>query len=289
MSPRFWYASPQKYSRSRDTSNRLVPIVPQNIAHFPSIGDSTMPATLGVTFQLLTTTISSRRHQASFDQYGQMFMAISQNIDTLRENNIQTSEIPTPLPTTSEISPDQALEKVLDQAASHITNPYMRSGFKRALESAIRQTQDEFGRDRGCHSGSRKPPTRQSLDLTTSSSNTTKTLFGDITIQVNEYATSILTDQGFEDLEHLAQSSIRVIFRPAAWLGLLRSSQTWKTTFQVFQPVPDDSPIFTFCRSGNIEGIQMLLTTKRASVWDTNSRGYTPLHVSIGLSERCVA
>lgn len=221
-----------------------------------------------------------------------MLVGISQDIRTLRENNIQTSEIYTTLATTSELSPDQALEKVLDQAASHITNPYMRSGFKRALELAIKQTQDGFGQDRGCHFKLKKSTTRQWFNLISRSSNTTKTLFGDITIQANEYATRIFTAQGYEELQHLAQNSIRVIFRPATWLvrfglayelqlGLIRSVQTWKTTFQVFQPVPDDSPIFAFCWSGNIEGVQKLLTTKRASVWDTNSCGWTPLHVRI--------
>lgn len=270
-------------------------IFPHHLAHFPahflSLGTQHCAYDPGCDIQLLTTTISSRRHQATFE----MLMAISQNMVNLRENNIQVSEISTPLPTTSEISPDQALERVLDQAASRITSLYMRSGFKRALEITIRQAQDEFGREQRCHSEPRKTTTRQRLDVISRSSNTTKTFFGDITIQASEYATRILTVQGYEDLEHPAQSSIRVIFRPAAWLlrfrlayelrlGLIRSSQTWKTSFQVFQPVPDDSPIFTFCRLGNIEGIQTLLSTKQASVWDTNSKGYTPLHVCLGPS-----
>jgi hypothetical protein len=59
--------------------------------------------------------LSSRSIQAFFDQNGQMLVAISQNMDTLREQNKQTSEILTTFRTASTDSPDEALEKFVGQ------------------------------------------------------------------------------------------------------------------------------------------------------------------------------
>lgn len=226
-------------------------------------------------------------------------------MDTLREQNKQTSEILTTLGTTSKASPDEALEILLDHAASHIANLYMRSGFKKALDITIRQAQEGFEqgqilrRDAGARDISLAPRlklvNRQWHLLTTNSSRTAKSLFGDITIQTNTYETTIERDKGYDHIAHVAQYKTRIIFRPAAWLvrfglayefqlGLFGSLRSWKTTFQVFQPVPDESLIFEFCRSGNIQGVQTLLSRKKASVWDTNSNGWTPLHVCFQFS-----
>ena len=80
---------------------------------------------------------------------------------------------------------------------------------------------------------------------------------------------------------------------PASWLirlgihyGLhlgFSSSSThgWKNTLQTFCPVPDDALIFDFCRHGNVSAVRRLLSGGLASVRDTNSQGYTPLHVSL--------
>lgn len=80
---------------------------------------------------------------------------------------------------------------------------------------------------------------------------------------------------------------------PAAWLirlgvqyGLnLRfsssSTQGWKTTLKAVCPVPDDALIFEFCKEGNVPAVRKLLSRGHASVRDTDSRGYTPLHVSL--------
>ena len=67
-------------------------------------------------------------------------------------------------------------------------------------------------------------------------------------------------------------------------LALFHSSRGWKGSLQTYQPVPDDSLIFEFCRTGNVEGVQLLLSRKEASIWDVNSHGWTPLHVSFELS-----
>lgn len=79
---------------------------------------------------------------------------------------------------------------------------------------------------------------------------------------------------------------------PAAWLVWLgircglrlgfQSSpiQGWKSTLNTFRPVPDDALIFKFCKDGNLPAVRTLLLEGQASVRDTDSWGWTPLHVS---------
>ena len=59
------------------------------------------------------------------------------------------------------------------------------------------------------------------------------------------------------------------------------ATQGWQTTLKSFSPVPDDALIFEFCRQGNTSAVKELLSGGYASVRDTDSRGYTPLHVSL--------
>lgn len=86
------------------------------------------------------------------------------------------------------------------------------------------------------------------------------------------------------------KSIIRI--RPAAWLmklGLQRgleitfqaSVQGWQHALETFRAVPDDSEIFRLCNNGDILGVKKLLSSGRASVWDRDPRGFTPLHVSL--------
>ena len=74
---------------------------------------------------------------------------------------------------------------------------------------------------------------------------------------------------------------IRLGFQYGLYLGFLSSStQGWKNTLKTFCPVPDDALIFEFCRQGNLPAVRHLLSGGHASVKDTDSQGYTPLHVS---------
>lgn len=97
-----------------------------------------------------------------------------------------------------------------------------------------------------------------------------------------------LTPSGEQDrYEH--ETSYTVC--PAPWLIRLglqygfrlkfhSSTQGWKTALKAFCPVPDDALIFEFCKQGNVPAVRSLLSGGHASVRDTDSRGYTPLHVS---------
>lgn len=59
-----------------------------------------------------------------------------------------------------------------------------------------------------------------------------------------------------------------------------KATAGWQYTIQPFNLVSEDSPIFEFCRKGDVAGIQTLLKLGQASVWDRDPRGRTPLWVS---------
>lgn len=50
--------------------------------------------------------------------------------------------------------------------------------------------------------------------------------------------------------------------------------------FSVVRVVQENSEIFKSCRAGNFEEVRRLLQEGKASVRDTSSTGWTPLHVS---------
>ena len=83
------------------------------------------------------------------------------------------------------------------------------------------------------------------------------------------------------------------VVRPATWLlrlgfsygirlSSIDSTQGWRQTLEPFRPVPDNALIFTLCEDGNIVGVRNLIVQGRASIRDTDSSGWSPLHVSDG-------
>jgi hypothetical protein len=228
-----------------------------------------------------------------------MLLAVTQDMEVLRGQNIQTAQILGNFRTQDTSAPCKCLKEITAQAASHVANPYFRSGFEKAIEIAITEARKEIERGQKHQSSSQSP----FLSIATSSrsvprrwhrlknetSRTSNCFFGDVTVQSSMSQT--IFDKGGGREEDEIDYKVRVIFRPATWLmrlglayemhlALFRSSRVWKGTFQTYQPVPNDSLIFEFCRTGNIEGVQQLLSRKEASVWDVNSNGWTPLHVS---------
>jgi len=61
-----------------------------------------------------------------------------------------------------------------------------------------------------------------------------------------------------------------------------RSSCGLDCSLTSYRAVPDDAPVFDYCRNGNVKAIQALFDGGLASPWDTNSKGFTPLFVSRG-------
>ena len=69
-------------------------------------------------------------------------------------------------------------------------------------------------------------------------------------------------------------------FKNGIGVSLSNSAKGWQVSLNPFRAVPDDTLIFDFCKAGNIKAVQRLLSRGDASVQDTSSKGWTPLHVS---------
>lgn len=77
---------------------------------------------------------------------------------------------------------------------------------------------------------------------------------------------------------------------PAPWLircglnfglrvAVARSTQGWKQNLESYRAVPDDSAIFMHSFKGDLGAVRSLFSSGMASPLDTNSQGWTPLHV----------
>jgi len=158
-----------------------------------------------------------------------MLAAMAQNMEDLREQNEQTSEILTTLGTMGIPSLNESLEVMACHAASHITNPYIRSGFQRAMMAAFKDVEDQCQRDQQTREDSAtnvlaigvgSQPLRRSWHLLESeSSKTVNTFFGDVTVQARNYQNMVDKGDGsLHPVENTAENRIRFIFRPAAWI-----------------------------------------------------------------------
>lgn len=58
-----------------------------------------------------------------------------------------------------------------------------------------------------------------------------------------------------------------------------KSTNSWQFSIQMFTARPDNHLMFEFCRSGNLEGVQKMLSLGQASLQDRDSSGRTPLRV----------
>lgn len=77
-------------------------------------------------------------------------------------------------------------------------------------------------------------------------------------------------------------------FYPAPWLiqcslaygcslRVTRTRRGWVQQFEPFRAVPDDSLVFDMAYTGNLEALEIMFHRGKASIHDTDSRGWTPL------------
>ncbi|KAE9374686.1 hypothetical protein N431DRAFT_464918 [Stipitochalara longipes BDJ] len=110
----------------------------------------------------------------------------------------------------------------------------------------------------------------------------TGTLFGTIWLRTTSVQVNSLTGKNVDVVSSFT-------FFPSWWLtkvgmkhgmeaNLLSTPTGWQFNFNPIRAVPDDSPIFNACRRGNVSTVRFLLSEGAASVRDTNSKGWTPLH-----------
>ena len=87
------------------------------------------------------------------------------------------------------------------------------------------------------------------------------------------------------------QTTFSIILHPTLWnirwalkfeleLILSMSLIGWKYVVVPVRTVCDNSPLFQFCKAGNLNAVRGLFSKGNASILDTNSHGCQPLHVS---------
>jgi hypothetical protein len=112
----------------------------------------------------------------------------------------------------------------------------------------------------------------------------TGTLFGTVWSQTTSVRSDFNPGKNFNDVTSYT-------FFPSWWLnqlGVKRGMQLnlcgtatgWQFNIDPVRAVQEDSPIFKFCKSGNIAAVRELITDGSASVRDTSPKGLQPLHVS---------
>jgi hypothetical protein len=93
-----------------------------------------------------------------------------------------------------------------------------------------------------------------------------------------------------QDSQTLSSDTI-LVFYPSQWLlklgfqlglGLVlaRAKQGWKVLLEPPRVVPENAEIFKLSKTGNVQAVETLIRQGKASIWDTDSLGRTPLHVS---------
>jgi len=130
---------------------------------------------------------------------------------------------------------------------------------------------------------------------------TSKNIFGTFEVTSETeflHQTSSKNDDVYED-EDQYEHTTSIKIQPSQWMIRLgiryrvdatiqHSAQRLRYSLDTVYLVPDDSPIFDFCRKGNINAVRTLLSERQASPWDTDSIGRTPLHVSlVGFAQLC--
>jgi hypothetical protein len=188
--------------------------------------------------------------------------------------------------------------------AESIKNSIYRAGFEMGTNAAFRQVLEGAREVQELRLGNSPtnvhsedndfkaiPSIRRIRNFAKRYNTTNENLFCRIYFDLNVY--HIHTSESSNDPFTIEYNSYYRI-RPSWWLMKLglkhelglsidKTASGWQQKIRVFYPVPDDSLIFDFIRSGNIQGVQSLLYDRKASVWDTNTCGKTPLLV--GLNE----
>ncbi|KAF7508364.1 hypothetical protein GJ744_009355 [Endocarpon pusillum] len=110
----------------------------------------------------------------------------------------------------------------------------------------------------------------------------TGTLFGTIWVRKTSVRVDSLSGKNVDIVSSFT-------FFPSWWLtgvglkygmeaSLCETTAGWQFNFNPIRAVSEESPIFKFCKSGNLAAVQQLIGDGSASVKDTSPKGWTPLH-----------
>ena len=189
-----------------------------------------------------------------------------------------------------------------------VHNPTLGVGFEVGRDVAIRDVPKILSGDQSRNI--RSPPNSEGINSTAGSYKTPspagqrtrtmlrgslmQTFFGTITsftrTRVSRPGMIVIDDLADEEYPYEHEESLK--FLPAGWLLKLgfncaynfsvhdSSTQGWQFAIKSINLVPNDSPIFQYCRLGNTEKVRDLMSRNLASVRDVDSKGQTALHVS---------
>lgn len=218
------------------------------------------------------------------------------------------------------------LRAEIERMTTAISNPWVKAGLQMGMDKAVqdlvaslktntiqRRPSEPVQRTRswGLQNDVEKgittpmPPLRRLRSrrryLQQTYTSITNTLFGVFYSTSRKYKIKVGTIETYEEseMDHYEYET-HFILHPAQWLlrwgvnvgidvAMKKSTQGWKNSIRTFRAVSDNSLIFEFCKSENTMGVKTLLSRGEASAWDTNSLGWTPLHVSLSISEHCVS
>lgn len=167
----------------------------------------------------------------------------------------------------------KSLEGELCRFERSISNPALQEVLIPDASEAIKSNQNAF----------------RSLQMQKSfRSSPYKTIFGTIVFQTRIIKQLILVE---DNNSTQYETTTSFIFHPASWfirIGLkygiktaaVNSRTGWQYNIAPVRAVPDDSLIFRFCQTGNMDAVCELFGRGQASVLDADSRGWRPLHVS---------
>lgn len=137
-------------------------------------------------------------------------------------------------------------------------------------------------------------------------SSVSSSMFGTIYFTTKEFLIDMSESSEESDSDESTNTRLEVkelrtnfTIYPAGWLvrlglrfGLDASISTtgreWKHVFRTFHAVPDNALVFDLCKEGNLQAVRSLFKRGEASAWDTNSYGWTPLHVRYSAIHRNV-
>jgi hypothetical protein len=166
-----------------------------------------------------------------------------------------------------------SVEEALDRLAQRIPSAMMRRSLLPAATDLIEHNKSKI----------------RNLQRTKRfQSETRETMFGTILLQ-----TQITEHQAIMGDNETTRTERKTcfIFHPARWLMTLglkygleaiavNRNRTWQYSVRSIHVVPDDSLVFKFCATGNINAVRELFKRGEASVSDVDTEGRTPLHVS---------
>ena len=203
------------------------------------------------------------------------------------------------------------LQSQISQLALVIPQPSLRIGLEQGVPRALQDVSEHPPSSfHGCTKGIEPRDRRRQNPkagrirkemLLQRSNYFTRNFVGTFHISSEIYRFAGIFDKDSEDLDEsdfIRKTSIRI--HPASWLirfgmnfGAIFESQInaydWKYRLDSFRAVPDDADIFGACLRGDIDAVKELFTLGKASIWDTDSNGWTPLHVRISFLYPCYA